>query len=440
MGTGDDRKFRRSRKNKRSLSHQTFQSYIGFGYQSTACMTCFLTLYALVMVCIIPMLHTEPTAIGPLQGAHIPLPEKQQERLAQAASNLRSQFRKLRQGRGVSDETLLNEAIADYKVLRAKKHELHAALKMERKQVDSSFETSGVVVLGMHRSGTSMLSGLLVQGVGYNVGGPLIGAAFDNAKGFFERVDVVLQNDEFMQSQRVWWADGVRNYDGEKAYRDYKRNSTKITFAQGARGLDFLNDPNNAPWLQKDPRMCITLTTWLHLLDKKPAVVFTYRHPLEVALSLKKREKDFKLEYGLRLWIIYNMRAIQNSADLCRVLSSNDKTLEDPLNEVQRIADELTAKCGMPPGPSRITQDEVDKFIDPELQHNKKQLAAEAEKNTRILSEENGCKIKEYQSDLEEGSPDKEREMALYIAAMKIYCDFESGDAYKSDYTWPELP
>ena len=35
----------------------------------------------------------------------------------------------------------------------------------------------GFIVLGMHRSGTSMLSGLLVKGFGYETGGPLIGAA-----------------------------------------------------------------------------------------------------------------------------------------------------------------------------------------------------------------------------------------------------------------------
>lgn len=37
--------------------------------------------------------------------------------------------------------------------------------------------TPGFVVLGMHRSGTSMLAGLLVKGFGYETGGPLIGAS-----------------------------------------------------------------------------------------------------------------------------------------------------------------------------------------------------------------------------------------------------------------------
>jgi hypothetical protein len=38
-------------------------------------------------------------------------------------------------------------------------------------------KTPGFMVLGMHRSGTSMLSGLLVKGFGYETGGPLIGAS-----------------------------------------------------------------------------------------------------------------------------------------------------------------------------------------------------------------------------------------------------------------------
>lgn len=430
----------RSRK-KRSLAHQTIHSYIGFGYHSTACLGCFLTIYALTMVCILPMLHFEPAAIplGPLEGVNFPLPQESQERLKEAAAKLRAKFRKLRMGSGVSDETLLSEAVAEFEILKAKKHAAvaAAAIKMEPKKLAVKADTPGVIVLGMHRSGTSMLSGLLVNGIGYKVGGPLIGAAFDNAKGFFERIDVVLQNDEFMQSQRIWWAAGVREYDADKAYDDYKAG--KINFQQGSKGLAFLNDPNNAPWLQKDPRMCITLKTWLHLLEKKPAIVFTYRHPLEVAMSLKKRERDFTLEHGLRLWIIYNMKAIENSASLCRVVSSNDKVLANPLNEVQRIADELTNKCHVPAGPDRITQKEVDKFIDPDLQHNKKELAKK-DVDVRILNEHNGCKVKDYQSDLTEGSPERDRELILYLAAMKIYCDFESGDVYKPGYVWPDLP
>ena len=167
------------------------------------------------------------------------------------------------------------------------------------------------MVLGMHRSGTSMLSGLLVQGFGYKVGKPLIGAGPANPKGFFELVPAVLQNDVFLRKQNAGWSYGVLKYDNNKAITQYENG--QVEFKRGAKALEFLNSAKNVPWLEKDPRMCITLPTWLHLLNTEPAIVFTYRHPLEVAMSLKKREKNFGLEHALRIWSAYNMRAIQNS-------------------------------------------------------------------------------------------------------------------------------
>jgi hypothetical protein len=267
----------------------------------------------------------------------------------------------------------------------------------------------------------------------------LIGAAFDNERGFYERIDVVLQNDAFMWGQEVSWSSGVREYDAEKALRQKEKG--KVKFKEGEKALKFLNDPGNVPWLQKDPRMCITLKTWLKLLDKEPAVVFTYRHPMEVAMSLNKREKNFGIEHGLRLWIVYNMRAVQNSQDLCRVLSSNDAILADPLKEVQRISDELTSKCGVPAPPNRVTQEEVDKFVDPSLQHNKKKREQDEEASDRkLLAEYDGCKVFDYENDPNDLSPKRARELDMYMKAMKIYCDFQSGKAYEPDYEWPELP
>lgn len=38
-------------------------------------------------------------------------------------------------------------------------------------------KTPGIIVLGMHRSGTSMLSGLLVEGFGYDTGGVDMGGS-----------------------------------------------------------------------------------------------------------------------------------------------------------------------------------------------------------------------------------------------------------------------
>ena len=415
---------------------QSFASYLSFGFYSTACVGCFLVTYVMVLAFISPLLKLGENA-DPLESLHIP---HAPENILEVASSLRAQLHYLRQGSGVTDESLLNAAKAEYEVLRARKREMlrasHRKPVLVEKGISPQHERKGFVVLGMHRSGTSMLSGLLVKGCGYNVGGPLIGSAFDNEKGFFERIDVVLQNDIFMGSQGIGWSAGVRDYNADLALKHKKEG--KIKFKEGERALQFLNDPSKAPWLQKDPRMCITLPTWLKLLSNEPAVVFTYRHPLEVAMSLNKREKNFGLEHGLRLWIMYNMKAIQNSEKLCRVLSSNDAILQDPVKEVQRISDELSSKCGVPSPPHRITQEDVHEFVDPELQHNKKKRE-EADKEKKVIEEHGGCKVFEYESDEKDGSPEKELEMTLYKKAMKMYCDFQSGEAYKPGYEWPAL-
>jgi hypothetical protein len=53
-------------------------------------------------------------------------------------------------------------------------------------------KTPGFIVLGMHRSGTSMLSGLLVKGFGYETGGPLIGASVSRVSGSSRSMSCIL--------------------------------------------------------------------------------------------------------------------------------------------------------------------------------------------------------------------------------------------------------
>lgn len=133
----------------------------------------------------------------------------------------------------------------------------------------------------------------------------------------------------------------------------------------------------------------------------------------------------------------YHMLAIQNLQGLCRVLTSNNAVLRDPLSELQRICDELTNKCGVVKPPRRLTLDKASEFVNPELQQ--QTMKREKEMAEReVIAVYDGCKVYGYDSPLQDGHRN-EREAESYKAAMKIYCDMENGKAFDADYQWPNL-
>ena len=311
-------------------------------------------------------------------------------------------------------------------------------------------QRDGFMVLGMHRSGTSMLTGLLHMAAGYTYGAAVYKGG-ENPTGFFERFDAVRQNDMWMRSQGVNWNNNVLNYSWEKSLEDLELGNRDELFKTGKRTMRFFNNPKNAPWLQKDPRMCITLKTWLNLevwkkgdkkkmeqvLSKEPAIVFTYRNPLETALSLQKRGKPMYVARGLQLWMAYNMRAIQNSRGLCIVRTSNAAVVANPSEELQRISDKLTNKCGVIAPATRVKQTEIAKFIDPKLQHHN--VKANDEQEVLETHNDGTCVVHSYESMRQKGTPAYNQERKMYLQAMKIFCDFQSGKAYKEDYEWPDM-
>jgi len=293
-----------------------------------------------------------------------------------------------------------------------------------------TYKRPGVIVLGMHRSGTSMLTGLLTEGAGYHAGGPLMEGAVSNAKGHFERLDVYHQNIEFLLKQGLDWSKNVVSYDSDRSLRQIIKN--KVLFKFGMHGLTFFNSKEKVPWIQKDPRMCITLPTWLQLMQVEPAILFTYRSPLDVAKSINHRD-NISFSRALWLWIVYNTKAIQNSASLCRVVTSNYQLLEDPMVEVQRIAHLLTTDCGLPPPSKQIKPELVEEFVDENLQQEKRDAI-------QILTKFGNCVVPKYHnSPSKKGSRLAGREMDLYLMAMKMYCDMISGKAFKDGYQFPNL-
>jgi len=151
-----------------------------------------------------------------------------------------------------------------------------------------------VCVLGMHRSGTSVLAGGLAQ-AGLATGHVLRFGA-DNFKGHIESALVIGVNDAVLQASGGTW----RHVPPNLTWTDAERRRRDTIVAEiGCSG---------AAWVFKDPRTLLTLAFWQEGLPGL-VLVGTFRHPLKVAFSLFQRNM-IAIDEGLRLWTAYNRRLI----------------------------------------------------------------------------------------------------------------------------------
>src|SRR5262249_21295177 len=128
-----------------------------------------------------------------------------------------------------------------------------------------------VVIAGMHRSGTSLVTSAL-QLAGVNVGDRLDGPARGNRRGHFEGNEFQAFHEQVLQRIGKSFLTATKADLAEMKPDDVERARAIIDRRRGQR-----------LWGWKDPRTCLFLDFW-HPLLVNPHYVFVYRHPLEVVL------------------------------------------------------------------------------------------------------------------------------------------------------------
>jgi GT2 family glycosyltransferase len=216
-----------------------------------------------------------------------------------------------------------------------------------------------IFVLGMHRSGTSVVTRLInLMGAYFGPEELSTGANPENPKGFWERRDVRDENDAVLWSSGAdWWkvSDFAVKEVPTAAKRRFGRGITKIV-----RELDA-----HQPWVVKEPRLCLLLPMWRRYVEN-PVCVLVNRSPIQVAHSLHRRNQ-FPLEVGVALWERYVLDALAATADLPRVLVSYEEIMADPEGQVDRILGEL-ANAGVE-GLCRPSDKDISSFVSQELFH-----------------------------------------------------------------------
>ena len=215
-----------------------------------------------------------------------------------------------------------------------------------------------ILVLGMHRSGTSIVTRLInMMGAYFAPEGASHGFTKDNAKGFWERRDVMQLNQRILRYHKLEWNDLGK----------WSKNAPLTAPLELSREIKtlILNLDAFRPWVLKDPRMCLTLSAWLPHLEV-PVAVIVSRDPREIALSLKKRN-GLDLNAGLELWEAYATSALQAVAHLPKVYAKHEEFLADPVVAVSTLYEDLCAEGVQ--GLRLPSPREVQAFVAPELQH-----------------------------------------------------------------------
>lgn len=190
-----------------------------------------------------------------------------------------------------------------------------------------------VLVLGMHRSGTSVLTGLLAStGLYAGEDDDFPPADAHNQQGYWERRDVWAIDETILRVLGAQWDDPR---DGDLAA--LPADARALLAERARRVVDALD--RRGPWVVKDPRLCTLLPFWLPWLSR-PIAVLLYRDPFAVARSLAARD-GLPLARGLTLWERYNRAALATSAGLPRLVIAHRDLLEDPRATLRWLLSQL---------------------------------------------------------------------------------------------------
>jgi hypothetical protein len=213
-----------------------------------------------------------------------------------------------------------------------------------------------VAVTGMHRSGTSFITGILEK-CGYSIGTSheMLNknkSHPDNLKGHFENLGVYTINEAILRQAGGTWE------------RPPSPASIEATADAAREHIEYFFRIFNGSVI-KDPRLCLTMGLWKKFSLNLDTVIHCFRHPLSVANSLHNRD-GMPIEKGLILWYEYNKRLLNEKGAGKYYLIDFDKVTENPIGEVQNLLLALG---------SSLTGEEiagkVKGFFSEELNHNR---------------------------------------------------------------------
>lgn len=185
-------------------------------------------------------------------------------------------------------------------------------------------------MLGMHRSGTSLVTRLVsLLGIALASTDDLLAGLPANPRGHWESKSLLRFDERLLRELDSSWFSPPPISGEELAQR---------LAPHRARALAALREAHpRRPFVWKDPRACLLLPFWSSVLARRAVYIVVARHPTEVAESLERRN-GFTPPYSMALWERYMRLTLLNGAGLPTVLCTYDEVLAEPVAWCQRLA------------------------------------------------------------------------------------------------------
>ncbi len=261
------------------------------------------------------------------------------------------------------------------------------------------YEKPALVIVGMHRSGTSATTGAM-QCVGVQLGEKLYaGHSGINAKGYFEHSDIADTNDAALLSMGSSWDDILPKEDGWWQKQELQPFAAKMK--QYIR-RDFSKIPL---WALKDPRVSRMLPWWMGIFKDEgisPHFVFVVRSPDEVYRSLEKRD-GFSREKSFMLWLLHYLEAEKESRGHPRTFVLFENFLEDPKGELLKIERQLGVSFPIPVADAKEC---LDSFLSKDLRNHKGGEQKESATPTERLAFELESRLRKASQDAQIATED----------------------------------
>jgi hypothetical protein len=218
-----------------------------------------------------------------------------------------------------------------------------------------------VLLLGMHRSGTSAFArGLGALGV--YLGNDFLDAQPENPTGYWEDKGIVALDERLLEALGLKWDD-----TSALDRRAFERRRVRALRRDAIRYLTrtFTSTPL---WGFKDPRTIRVLPFWQRALrecEVEDSYVVAIRNPRSVAASLYARQA-MDADAAYRLWLVHMVPFFTDVIGKPFVVVDYDLLMRDPRAQLARIAHRL----GVPFEAGSVEIDGfVSGFLDPGLRH-----------------------------------------------------------------------